>query len=73
MIAPLAATDNLPGRPDENLMAGVYYFRLARAAVGFWLDATKPLLLHNDAVIVDISAVRDETGCGPATRAPRST
>ena len=48
LIAPLAATDNLPVRPDENLMAGVYYFRLARAAVGFWLDATKPLLLHND-------------------------
>src|SRR5215217_7878537 len=42
LIAPLAATDNLPARPDENLMAGVYYFRLARAAVGFWLDATKP-------------------------------
>ena len=42
-------------------MAGVYYFRLARAAVGFWLDATKPLLLHNDTVIIDISAVREET------------
>ena len=41
-------------------MAGVYYFRLARAAVGFWLDATKPLLLHNDVVTVDIGAVRDE-------------
>src|SRR5215211_1455619 len=61
LIAPLAATDNLPARPVENLMAGVYYFRLARAAVGFWLDATKPLLLHNDAVAVDISAVREET------------
>jgi hypothetical protein len=61
IIDPLAATDKLPARPDENLMAGVYYFRLARAAVGFWLDATKPLLLHNDVVTVDISAVRDET------------
>src|SRR5215217_5665771 len=61
LIAPLAATDNLPVQPDENLMAGVYYFRLARAAVGFWLDATKPLLLHNDTVIVDVSAVREET------------
>src|SRR5918992_5151719 len=30
LIAPLAAADNLPARPDENLMAGVYYFRLAR-------------------------------------------
>jgi hypothetical protein len=61
IIAPLAGIDNLPARPDENLMAGVYYFRLARAAVGFWLDATKPLLLHNDVVTVDLSAVRDET------------
>jgi hypothetical protein len=61
LIPPLAATDNLAARPHENLMAGVYYFRLARAAVGFWLDATKPLLLHNDMVIVDIDAVRDET------------
>jgi hypothetical protein len=60
LIAPLAAADNLPARPDENLMAGVYYFRLARAAVGFWLDATKPLLLHNDVVPVDIGAVHEE-------------
>lgn len=60
LIAPLASTDNLTVRPDESLMAGVYYFRLARAAVGFWLDATKPLLLHNDVVAIDISAVREE-------------
>jgi hypothetical protein len=60
LIAPLAATDNLPARPDQNLMAGVYYFRLGRAAVGFWLDATKPLLLHNDVIAIDIDAVRDE-------------
>jgi len=61
LIAPLAATDKLLVQPDENLLAGVYYFRLARAAVGFWLDATKPLLLHNDTLTVDISAVREET------------
>ena len=61
ILAPLAGTDKLPAQPDEDLMAGVYYFRLARATVGFWLDATKPLLLHNDVVTVDISAVRDET------------
>ena len=60
LIGPLAATDDLPARPDENLMVGVYYFRLARAAVGLWLDATKPLLLHNDVTAVDIGAVREE-------------
>jgi hypothetical protein len=61
IMAPLAWTDKLLARPEENLMAGVYYFRLARAAVGFWLDATKPLLLHNDTLTVDIRAVREET------------
>ena len=61
IITPLAETDGLPARPHENLMAGVYYFRLARAAVGFWVDATKPLLVHNDVVTVDLNAVRDET------------
>jgi hypothetical protein len=60
IIAPFANADDLPARPEEHLMAGVYYFRLARAAVGFWLDATKPLLLHNDAPIVDTGAVREE-------------
>jgi hypothetical protein len=60
IMAPLAETDDLPVRPAESLMAGVYYFRLARAAVGFWLDATKPLLLHNDVVAVDDDAVRRE-------------
>ena len=61
VISPFADIDNLLARPDESLMVGVYYFRLARAAVGFWLDATKPLLVHNDVVTVDIGAVRDET------------
>jgi hypothetical protein len=60
VIAPLAAVDELPTRTEEDLMIGVYYFRLARATVGFWLDATKPLLLHNDKVSVDFDAIRDE-------------
>jgi hypothetical protein len=61
LIAPLAAVDEVPVRPDESLLAGVYYFRLARAAVGFWLDATKPLLLCNDVVRVEEPAVLAET------------
>ena len=59
-MAPLAELDNLALRPDQSLLTGVYYFRLARAAVGFWLDATKPLLLFNDRVDLDEEAVRDE-------------
>jgi hypothetical protein len=61
IMLPLAETDALPLRPDEGLMVGVYYFRLARAAAGFWLDAVKPLLLNNDVVHVDEEAVRAET------------
>lgn len=61
IMAPLAAVDQLPVTTDESLMAGLYYFRLARAAVGCWIDATKPLLLHDDVVQVDINAIRIET------------
>lgn len=60
IISPLAAIDELPVKPEESLLAGVYYFRLARAATGFWTDATKPLLLFNDVVAVDESAVGEE-------------
>jgi hypothetical protein len=60
IMAPLADVDQLPVQPAEELMAGVYYFRLARAAVGFWLESTKPLLVFNDVVAVDEDAVREE-------------
>ncbi|MDQ2652977.1 MAG: hypothetical protein M3Z20_08020 [Chloroflexota bacterium] len=60
VIAPLAELDDLPVSPAQSLLAGVYYFRLARAAVGFWLDATKPLLLFNDRIELDEAAVRAE-------------
>ncbi|MFT4037817.1 MAG: hypothetical protein QM692_06530 [Thermomicrobiales bacterium] len=60
VMAPLEAVDELPLRSRDSLMPGVYYFRLARAAVGFWLDATKPLLLLNDRVELDEAAVRAE-------------
>ena len=60
VMAALAALDDLPLRPEQSLLTGVYYFRLARAAVGFWLDATKPLLLCNDRIELDEAAVRAE-------------
>lgn len=60
VMAPLAELDDLAVRPENSLLAGVYYFRLARAAVGFWLDANKPLLLFNDVVSVDEAAIYDE-------------
>ena len=60
LIDSLSRVDDLPVGPDDSLMVGVYYFRLARAAISFWLDAAKPLLLHNDIVAVDESSVREE-------------
>jgi hypothetical protein len=61
IMTPLAAVDDLPRGVNESLLAGVYYFRLARAAVGCWIDATRPLLTYNDGVVVDEDAVRTET------------
>src|SRR5262249_54799658 len=58
IMAPLARVDDLPLGVAESLLAGVYYFRLARAAVGCWIDATKPLLTFNDRVVLDEEAVR---------------
>ncbi len=60
VMSPLSELDDLPAHPQQSLLTGVYYFRLARAAVGFWLDATKPLLLFNDRLELDEEAVRSE-------------
>jgi hypothetical protein len=67
IIGILATVDDLPVHPESSLLAGVYYFRLARAAVGFWLDATKPLLLFNDTVRVDEAAIGAEAARRTAT------
>lgn len=60
VMRPIAAVDRLPASIDESLLAALYYFRLARAAVGCWLDATGPLLAFNDRREVDEAAVRTE-------------
>jgi hypothetical protein len=56
----LAAVDALPIQIDASLLAGLYYFRLSRAAIGCWLDAVRPLLGLNDQITVDEAAVRAE-------------
>ena len=56
----LAAIDSLPLSIEESLLAGLYYFRLARAAIGCWLDGAKPLLLHHDSVEIDQTTVLAE-------------
>jgi hypothetical protein len=61
VMAPLAAVDDLPVTIDRSLLAALYYFRLARAAVGCWSDATKPLLFLGDRLVIDEPAIRAET------------
>lgn len=60
IMPPLADIDSLPVSIEESLLAALYYFRLARAAVGCWLDATGPLLAFNDKRVIDEDAVRVE-------------
>ncbi len=55
-----AALDGLPIDPDRSLMLGLYYYRLARAALGCWQDQTAPLLAFHDAIAVDEDAVERE-------------
>ncbi|MGH2533738.1 MAG: hypothetical protein ACRDJW_15715 [Thermomicrobiales bacterium] len=64
----LAGIDQLPVRLDESLLAGLYYFRLSRAAVGCWVDSVKPLLVYNDTTEIDVGAVQVEA----ARRAKRA-
>lgn len=71
LIEPLAAVDGLPVPPHRSLLAGLYYFRLARAAAGCWFDATKPLLLHDDRPVLDEAALLAEAN-GRAAAARRA-
>lgn len=56
----LSGVDDLPICVEESLLAGLYYFRLARAAVGSWQDSVKPLLAMNDRIEVDEEAILSE-------------
>lgn len=55
-----AELDALPIDPARSLMLGLYYFRLARAALGCWQDQTAPLLGYRDAPAVDEAAIEGE-------------
>jgi hypothetical protein len=53
----LATRDGFPISPHESLAFFLYYFRLARACVGCWIDQTAPLLAYRDKPDVDLAAV----------------
>jgi hypothetical protein len=60
LIAALAARDSLTLNHQESLLLTLYYFRLARAAVGFRIDQTDPLLGWNDVPDVSLDEVETE-------------
>jgi hypothetical protein len=53
----LSDLDHLPVGARDSLLAFLYYFRLARACAGCWLDLTGPLLTWRDPLILDMAAV----------------
>ena len=57
----LAGIDGLPVSIEDELAVGLYYFRLARAAIGCGIDAKAPLLGTRDRTRVNAAAVQDET------------
>lgn len=55
----LADLDRFPFDHEHNLLVGLYYFRLARAAVGCWLDQSNPLLsFHDEPLNIDEDALQ---------------
>lgn len=55
-----ASLDNFPIDSTQSLMLALYYFRLARAALGCWLDQTAPLLAFRDTPAIDEQAIEAE-------------
>jgi hypothetical protein len=54
----LAELDRFPFDYQHNLLVGLYYFRLARVAIGCWLDQSNPLLaFHDDPLPIDEDAL----------------
>lgn len=53
----LHALDHHLASPLSNLLAGLYYFRLARIAVSAWTDMRRPLLAFDDKLDTDYDAI----------------
>jgi hypothetical protein len=60
LMEPLHSADRHTAHPLEHLLAGIYYFRLARSCVALWTDQRKPLLAYKDVVPVEIERIREE-------------
>lgn len=60
LIDMLAARDDLELDYRQSLLLTLYYFRLARAAVGFHIDQTRPLLGSREVPTFDLGDVEAE-------------
>lgn len=57
----LAALDDFPFDSESNLLVGLYYYRLARAAFGCWQDQSMPLLSFRDSPVpADEAAIEQQ-------------
>jgi hypothetical protein len=68
LIGELEQVDQLGVASMQSLAVGLYYFRLARAAVGLWQEATKPILAPPGKLALDLDQLLSVT----ATRTPEA-
>ncbi len=62
LLDSLAALDELLLDYHHSLALSLYYFRLARAIIGCWIDQTNPVLLYRDVPVVDLADIEDGVG-----------
>lgn len=60
LIDILATRDDVGMDYHQSLLLTLYYFRLARAAVGFRIDQTRPLLGSGEVASIDLGDVESE-------------
>ncbi len=60
LVGPLAAVDRLPVRPSDEIVAAVYYVRLACACRWLWEEERRPLLSLDGAPALDLDALAAE-------------
>jgi hypothetical protein len=56
----LSDIDGTPIPLESSLLASLYYFRIARALIGCWVESVKPLLFMGDKIDIDEPAVLQE-------------
>lgn len=61
MIPIFAEVDGYDDESRSSLLVGLYYFRLARAAVGCWSDMVTPLLGPKRIDRTDLAAIEERT------------